>query len=382
MLDPGSYAVQEALEDRLDALVSGVSARVQLVIADALKRAKKENWTYADSYLRYNQDVSKINQILTDGAFTANQSIDQLFNEMAELNDQWAAGFYEAKKVTQTPAANNAAMAGILNEAKKQSERFINATFQTTVVGMLDTSGNFSNVRDYYKQSVSKAVTGMLSGSEAYSKAVKGAVSDMVNSGLRVQYASGHTRELYGAARMNVMDTYRQTLSDLRKVQGKEFGADGWEISAHSPCAPDHVDYQGLQFSTKEFEKIQSSLARPFEMWNCKHIVYPVILGISNRAYSDTDLAEMKYSSEELLSFKGIGGEDLEMTRYEASQYQRQIEQSLRKAKTEEYLFKEAGQDTSELKSAIRQRQAEYKRISADVGLTTRPERTRAYIAN
>lgn len=391
MKDPGSVYVQEILEDRLDALVSGVSARVQLVIAEALKNAKAENWTYADSYIRYNEDMLKIQQVLSDGRFTAYQTIDQMFDDMAAANDAWAARFYEAKSVSQVSASEHLGMSSLLSDAKKRSQEIINATLKTSAIGIVDKRGSLIGVGDFYKRSVSSAITGMLAGEESYSKAVRNAVSEMVRSGLRTsadltttktKYASGATREIYGAARMNILDTYRQTLSDLRKVQGKEFGADGVEISAHSPCAEDHVEYQGLQFTQKEFDKIQSSLDRPYEQWNCKHIVFPVILGISSPAYTKEDLEEMRDSSEEMVSIKGLSGEDLEMSRYDASQYQRKIEQSLRKAKTDEYLQRSAGQDTKDLKDAIRQRQADYNRISAEAGLTTRPERTRAYIAS
>ncbi len=64
----------------------------------------------------------------------------------------------------------------------------------------------------------------------------------------------------------------------------KSAGADGIEISAHVLCAEDHLPYQGKQYSNKDFERIQASLDRPFGQWNCKHTMYPIILGVSDEA--------------------------------------------------------------------------------------------------
>lgn len=389
MADPASIENQDSVEDYLDALLFGISAATLVIIADMLKRVKDEGWSYADLYANYPQAMEEYEKVLASGRATANAAVDSMLEDMATQNDKWAEGFYKASGTEQVGALDNAVMSGIIASARDKAREAIEQSLNSSVLGIVDSRGVFRGYGDYYRKAASDAITGMLAGEQAYTQAVNKAVKELTESGLRsgftaarVQYESGVTRELYGALRMNIMDNYRQTLSDLRKAQGQEFGADGVEISAHALCAPDHVDYQGEQYSNKQFQQIQGKLARPFEEMNCRHIISPIILGISPKVYSDEELKRMKDSSEEQITFKGLGGNDLTMTRYEATQYQRRIEQSLRKAKTDEYLLNTSGVDSSRYKQAIKERTSEYNRISKEAGLPTKPERTRAYIAS
>ena len=86
---------------------------------------------------------------------------------------------------------------------------------------------------------------------------------------------------------------------------GEVFGANGVEIDAHPLCAEDHLPYQGKQFSNEDFEKLQSSLPRPFGEWNCRHTWSPIILGISRPRYTDGELQEMNDYSEEEIEIDG-----------------------------------------------------------------------------
>lgn len=399
MIDPADIRVQEILEDRLDALIQGVSSRVQVIIAQGLADAK--GWNYEAVYASFPDVKAEIEKALADGVVTAKAETYSIFAEMAQANDQWAAMYYDAMQVVQIGAVSNETLRSILNQAISETEGIIAATLNWNVVGIVDNSGVFVQLGDYYRKSTSKAITSMLAGEDSYQAAIRDSVREMARSGLRTVTVKGEpvtveaarvivnrggkieSREIYGYVRSKVMDTYRQTLSDMRQVQGREFGADGVEISAHEPCAPDHIDYQGRQFTLKQFDDIQSTLDRPFETSNCKHVVSPVVLGVSPHAYSREDMQEMRDSSEELVTITGLNGEERTMTRYDATQYQRQIERNLRDMKNYKYLQQQSGVDASEIRATnakIRQVQADYRRISAEAGLTTRPERARAYI--
>ena len=401
MKDPADILIQEAIEDHLDALIQAISGRVEALISEQLGKVSSEGLTVSEAMAKYPEIMDRYEQLLADGRLTASATVQQVFNEMATLNDEWASRYYEAMGRAQTAAASHEVMGGILADAVVRSSEVINGTLNSSVIGIIASDKRFIGFGDYYRQSVSEAVAGMLAGKESYEAAVKKSVEQMARSGLRtVTTPTGRTvkvigakaekitssgeyitRELYGTIRTEVMDNYRQTLSAMRQVQGREFGANGVEISAHAPCAPDHVRWQGQQLSNAEFKEINDSLPRPYEAWNCKHVVSPIILGLSRPAYMKDELDEMKRSSEELVTVTGLGGGELTRTRYEMTQYQREIERSLRREKNLSYQLKTAEQDTKSLDAAIRQRQAEYRRITAEAGLTTRNERTRAYIA-
>ncbi len=99
------------------------------------------------------------------------------------------------------------------------------------------------------------------------------------------------------------------------------------KLSAHAPCAPDHLPYQGLQYSKAEYEDLQASLTRPIGEWNCRHVAYPIVLGVSGTANSKEELAEMERYSNEKIEIDGH-----EYTRYECTQLQRKLDMEMRKA--------------------------------------------------
>lgn len=400
MNDPADIRIQEAIEDHLDALIQGVSARCEAIISEALKRVKDGELTLAEALAQLPEAKRLYEEILADGRVTVGATVDQIFTEMADLNDKKMSVFYEAMGLAQSKAMGNEVMKGVLDAAIERCKEIIAGTLNSSVAGIVDSAGLFIGFDRFYRESVAQAVTGMLAGEAAYQKAVKDAVESMVRSGLRTATtATGkrvtvignkvlkvgsngnvYTREIYGAMRTEIMDNYRQALSDLRKAQGEEFGANGYEISAHAPCAPDHVQWQGQQKSKQEFEYIQGQLERPYEAWNCKHIVTPIILGLSKPAYDSDELDEMRERSEEMVTVTGRGGHELTRSRYDMTQYQRQMERELRNQKNLEYQLRTAGVDTKGLKADIRASQAEYNRISREADLTARPERARAYI--
>ena len=80
---------------------------------------------------------------------------------------------------------------------------------------------------------------------------------------MRITYASGRTRRLDSACRMNILEGVRQVNNGIRKEMGNQYGADGVEIDAHGLCAEDHLPYQGKQYTIKAYEKLNNKLKRP-----------------------------------------------------------------------------------------------------------------------
>ena len=137
---------------------------------------------------------------------------------------------------------------------------------------------------------------------------------------------------------------------------GEEFGADGVEIDAHNYCAEDHLPYQGRQFKKAEFDEIQNSLPRQFEMWNCRHTVHAIILGLSEPLYTEDERQAMKEQSTEKIEFEGK-----EYTRYEATQLQRRIETSVRQSKDRAIIAKASGDDLTRRVEQLRINQLKQK---------------------
>lgn len=348
---------------------------VLAIIASRLGKVDK-NTTYSDARLWLNDDMEKIERLFDKYSTRIMKHSDSIMNDMASQNDKWAEEFYAAKGIEQIKAKDSDTLGTILGIGTEDTTKGIKAIVNTSVAGLVDGKGNFIPLREGYIATINEAITAMTAGEATYQQAISKAVTRLSNYGLRVQYASGLKRELYAAVRTNVMDGYSQTMQDLRTQQGKEFGADGVEISTHGQCAPDHLPYQGRQYTNEEFDRLQKKLDRPIQGANCRHIVYPILIGVSSKKYTNKQLADIKKNSTRKVTFKGLDGIERTMTAYEATQYQRTVEATIRKQRMKQYIGDSAKVDTSRHRENISRLTREYKRMSEEMGLSTRIERT------
>lgn len=284
--------------------------------------------------------------------------VERMFEAIAKADYRFAEQFYPG---VQLPFAQNVALMRTLEAQVEQTVGALANLSQTTVVSTA------------YKNTIDKAVQAVQTGATDYSAAIRGSVREAAASGLRVRYESGLTRRLDSATRMNVLDGARQLNQRIAFQVGKEFGADGVEISAHMLCAEDHVPYQGKQYSMKAFEELQSRLYRPIGQWNCRHIATPIILGISEPTHSAEELQRYRDDSAQIVEIDGT-----KLTRYEWTQEQRRIETLIRYQKDAAVLATAAGDDAMrrETTRAIKSLQQTYDKVSKEAGLITQYNRT------
>ena len=240
---------------------------------------------------------------------------------------------------------------------------------------------NTTSLYEPYRNLVDTAIDAVVSGVGSYNELIRSQLTDTSLSslvrnpdeGLRITYASGLTRRLDSAVRMNVLDGIREVNNGIREQVGKEFGADGVEVSAHALCARDHIDIQGKQFSKKEFERRNEELRRHISTCNCKHYTFPIILGISKPTHTDEELKQCKDNSEQVVNINGK-----EMTKYEATQVQRKVETEIRKAKDKAIFAENLGDDelVQKAKARVETLKKHYNSISIQAGLTPKIDRT------
>jgi len=232
-----------------------------------------------------------------------------------------------------------------------------------------------------YQGLVDRAVSAVQLGTESYQSAIRSVLRGAAWDGLcvidntrKVRYASGLTRRLDTAARQSVLDGFRALMQRTRDEAGKAFGADGVEISAHMLCAEDHLPYQGRQFSLEEFERLNQTLRRPIAkgIWNCSHVAEPIVLGISEPAYTEEELAEYRKSSVEQVTIDGKT-----QSRYQWTQEQRRIETAIRREKDVAIAAKAAGDDVlrRQCQQRINDLRKRYDRISKGAGLEVRTDK-------
>lgn len=315
-------------------------------------------------------DLHRIEQILLVSKNVA--AIEREIAAVADLNAQ------DVRRLLREAAARTYGDYGYLYEQKPfrnnpVMQRVLSAQTKVTLGELY----NLSRTTVYstpYKNAVDKAVMAVQSGMTSYGDAISSVIREVAASGLRVTYASGTTRRLDTAARQNVLDGVRSLNQAIAQKTGQEFGADGVEVSAHFDCADDHVDIQGRQFTLEEFERVNNSLERPIGELNCKHFTFPILIGVSEQAYSDEALAEINANSQERITIDGVT-----KSRYDWTQEQRRIETAVRYQKDAAVLAKAAGVDTvrREAQANINTLTAQYHKVAEAAGVPERMERMR-----
>lgn len=101
----------------------------------------------------------------------------------------------------------------------------------------------FKNIQQSYYEIIDRGILSISQGKESFQSEMRRIMKQLGNSGM-VVYESGRTRRIDSAVRMNILDGIRQVNNETSKRFGKQYNADGIEISVHSNPAPDHADIQ------------------------------------------------------------------------------------------------------------------------------------------
>lgn len=292
--------------------------------------------------MNYNMEIVK--RKIAQAAQSSAADIDKVFLAVAESDARFSAAVFESDHTPRVK--DNPAIARVLKAQAKITKQELTNLSRTTLI-----STNYRNAVDVAIQTVQSGMTD-------YKTAIRKTLKNTATDGLRVQYPSGLTRRLDTAIRQNVLDGVRAINQDVQYQIGKEFGADGIELSAHAICAEDHLPYQGRQMTIKEFERLQNRLDRPFGMWNCRHNWHYIIMGVSEPAYTDEELRQYRDNSNELITIDGVT-----KTRYQWTQEQRRIETAVRyqkdiaiaaKASNDDLLRRRAQRNINDLESYYR----------------------------
>jgi len=376
--DPASEQALNGAADSVESAATAIELAALGVVAVAIGSITVDS-TYTSMRAREARDIKAMEAALKRGRKLLTAQSDQLIYAMADATDEWAAKYYTAASKAQVKAAQNVNIKPAISSGTKANSDAIERLCRTSMIEIVSPDGKLLPMEKAYRAHVDNAIRAIKAGENVYQDAIAKAVNDLASYGMRVRYDSGATRELYAAVRTNVMDGYRTTMDGIRSAQGREFGADGVEVTAHGMCAPDHQPYQGRQYSKREFDKINATLERPLVTGaNCHHSTFPVLLGVSSDKYTDKELQSIADRSNQEITFTGVGGQPITMTRYDATQYQRKVEGAIRKNNMAASLADSASAST-DAKRKARELTAYYKVMSKDAGLTTRIERTQAY---
>lgn len=357
-------------ERQLDQLVRAFEQRMQEIAEEYLTKMGEHlksigNLTASDLHrlrelARMDANLAEIRAKIAEAANISASEVEAVLLAAAQSDAEFAqAWFGEAS--AGISASSPALLEIVRAQAAVTAGELVNLS-RTTIESSL------------YREAIDAGIRAVQTGMTDYTSAIRKAVREAGAGGLRVQYPSGLTRRLDTAVRQNILDGVRSLNRAYLDEIGREVGADGVEISAHGLCAEDHLPYQGGQYSNAQFERIQQGLRRPFGKWNCKHTIYPIILGVSEPAYTREQLERYRLSSSEEIE---IGGKT--RTRYQWTQVQRRIEAEIREQKDIAIVAKAAGDDQlrREVQRTINAYQLQYDKISRAAGLEAQKNRMR-----
>ena len=251
----------------------------------------------------------------------------------------------------------------------------------TQTMGMVDPYGNAMPLQDAYRACTDYAFTKVLTGAQSYQQACYEASKNLIDQGIRVvDYESGVHTSVDAAVRRNIFGGMGLMVEQVENHIHDELDATGWELSAHEACAIDHEPYQGRQYTNKEYEELNGSadepgiLTRRIGTLNCKHIAFPIMIGIQKPIYSEEQLKAMEKRNHDGITFEGK-----HYTMYEATQMQRSLERSIRNQRRKISALEELPDQEKKLQAArIRYTQltSKYKDFSKAAGLRTQDART------
>lgn len=328
--------------------------------------------------VKYGNDID---EIVSKIAEITNLNINDIYSIMEEVaikNQEFARQFYEYRNIKFIPYEKNLMLQKHVNAiAKATANEYMNIS-NTMAFVQYNEQGKreFIPIAEMYQRITDNAILSVSQGKESYQVAMRKAIKELSSNGIRtVDYASGYSRRMDSSVRMNVMDGIRRVNRELQEEFGKDFGADGVEISHHENAAPDHIDtIDGKQFSKEEYERVNNSLDRHVGELNCNHFVFQIVLGVSEPMYSKEKLELDKKKNKEGFEFEGI-----HYTNYEGTQLQRKLETEIRKYKDRQIAAK-AINDEDEIyycQEKIRQLNQKYDELSKVSGLPTKVDRLR-----
>ena len=235
-----------------------------------------------------------------------------------------------------------------------------------------------------YQWALDNAEMQVMSGAVSYNQAIKSAVKQLADSGLRmVDYESGHRDHIDVAARRAVMTGVSQLCAKYTEQSAEYLETPYFEVSAHIGARDtgvlwqNHKSWQGKVYSTRAgdiypdiYEVCGLGLVDGLEGANCRHIRHVWVEGVSERTYTDEELAHIDDGHD--VTYQGK-----HYTAYEATQKQRQIERTVRKLKREQAAYKASGleEDAQAVTARIRRLNKEYKAFSEAAGLPLQRER-------
>lgn len=331
-------------------------------------------------------DLKDIKKAIAETSKVGMDKLEKLFDEVVERNQRYYAELVDLAEVTKPERyVDTTDIEAIRRQTK---EEFTNLTQS---MGFLVTEGGKQVLlppAKTYQWALDRAEMQALSGGISYREAIENSVKRLSDSGIKVvNYESGHTDQIDVAARRAVMTGVNQVCQKYSEQSVEYLETDLVEVSAHQGARDtgegpeNHKAWQGKVYRWKEkqgnskgeypdfIETTGYGTGPGLGGWNCRHHFYAFYEGISERTYTDEQLANIDPPPFE---YQGKT-----YTAYQATQQQRMIERTVRKLKRRRVAYETTGlnEDAQAVSIRIRRLNSMYKDFSKAAGLPMQKDR-------
>lgn len=233
----------------------------------------------------------------------------------------------------------------------------------------------YSPLMEYYRNTLDAAVMDIQSGAFSYQAVLNRTVNQLTSSGLRwIDFDSGHHNRVDVAARRAVMTGFRQVQGKINEQVAADLKTDSYEVTYHVGARPSHQPWQGKVWTMAQLQSVCGlGTVTGLHGANCYHDYNAFIPGVSVRTYTDEQLEEMMEKENEPKTYLGK-----QYTTYEALQYQRKMETTMRKYRQDIKLLQEGGSSNDDIilkKAKYQGKLQEYETFSRKMGLPMQKER-------
>lgn len=382
---PFSPDLLDALPEELAELFRALEITLLEEICSRLKAADELNEVTVQDIrtLRsHGIDLKDIEKAIRKTSGISKTKLNKLLDDVVERNQKYYTELIDLAHITQPETLVSVEDTWAIYEQTKQTLRNI-----TRSMGFLvDAGRTMLPPAKVYQWALDNAVMQVQSGAINYNQAIKTAVKQLADSGLKVvDYESGHRDQIDVAARRAVMTGVSQICAKYTEQSAEYLETPYFEVSAHagardkpgpSPWSS-HKDWQGKVYSIRAgdiypsiYEVCGLGAVDGLEGANCRHRRNVWVEGVSERTYTDEQLEHI----DDDLSCEFDGKK---YTAYEATQMQRRVEREVRKLKREKAAYKaaELHEDEQTVNIRLRRLNAKYKAFSAAAKLPEQRER-------
>lgn len=377
LLDTLPEELAELFRSLEDTLLDEICSRLKL--ADQLNEVTVQD---IRALRAHGIDLKEIEKAIRKTSGISETKLNELLDDVVERNQKYYTELIALAHITQPETLVSVEDTWAIYEQTKQTMRNI-----TRSMGFLvDAGRTMLPPAKSYQWALDNAVMQVQSGAINYNQAIKMAVKQLADSGLKVvDYESGHRDQIDVAARRAVMTGVNQICAKYTEQSAQYLETPYFEVSAHagardkpgpSPWSS-HKDWQGKVYSIRAGDIYPSiydvcglGAVDGLEGANCRHRRNVWVEGVSERTYTDEQLAHI---DDDL----GCDFDGKKYTAYEATQMQRRVEREARKLKREKAAYKAAGlhEDETAVNIRLRRLNAKYKAFSVAAGLPEQRER-------